>query len=334
MEHYNLFELGGVIGAITAARDNHLLTGLVEAEHTPGEWASRLGLDHRATHLVLDILETAGIAAEHDGRYTASDELRGIEQGPGGLMMIGRLWEGTSEFLRSGRRVVRMDGEAANREQAYKDVVSRLGEMFAPAAAALAPRLEGIPRTILDIGAGSGVWSLAMAARNPVTMVTALDFPDVLPAFLERGGRRGLADRIRTIPGDIFAVDLPEGVYDRIVLANILHLETPERASEMIRRAARGLAPKGEMVVIDIIEDGDRNLARARAVYRLHLTLRTEDGQAYSAEDLANWMKDAGLASPQMVTLGAAGNGISALVAGRAGLNTSLPIGAYQASEL
>ena len=49
--------------------------------------------------------------------------------------------------------------------------------MFESAAAELAGKLPGCPERVLDVGAGSGVWSLAMAERHDETCVVALDLP-------------------------------------------------------------------------------------------------------------------------------------------------------------
>jgi 2-polyprenyl-3-methyl-5-hydroxy-6-metoxy-1,4-benzoquinol methylase len=315
MKRHDLFGLAGVVGAVVAAQRTGLLAALLDEERTAREWAATLDLDEAAAALVLDLLATAGITDERDGRYGASEELRRLDRGPGGLAATIRLWEGATEFLRRGQRVVRMDGDAGSREASYRDVVARLGDMFEPAATALAPHIAGDPARILDIGAGSGVWSLAMAASLPAATVTAVDFPDVLVAFGERAATLGLADRIATIAGDVFDVELPRGAYDRIVLANILHLEQPQRAAAMIRRACTALAPEGELVIIDSIDDGNPRLATARAVYRLHLALRTDHGRAYAPDDLARWMREAGLAEPRLVTTDDE-SGICAMVAG------------------
>src|SRR5204862_288643 len=79
-------------------------------------------------------------------------------------------------FVRTGTPFMRMD---SGREAAYAVVVQALGKMFAEAATELATRLDLHAKKILDIGCGSGVWSLALAARDPAARVTGHDLaPD------------------------------------------------------------------------------------------------------------------------------------------------------------
>jgi ubiquinone/menaquinone biosynthesis C-methylase UbiE len=136
---------------------------------------------------------------------------------------------------------------------------------------------------VLDVGAGSGVWSLAMCARSPGTRVTALDLPAVLPGFLDRAERLGLAERIEAIPGDCHSTELHAASVDRIVLANILHLESPAHAAALMARIVPALKRGGELVVIDCLAKEGGARETARAIYALHLAMRTDGGPCASA---------------------------------------------------
>src|SRR5262249_14513405 len=116
---------------------------------------------------------------------------------------------------------------------AYRDVVRTLARLFEPAARAIAAEL-GPARCILDVGAGTGVWDLPVAElAAPTTRITALDLPEVIPAFAERAAALGLSHLATSIAGDYHTADLEPG-FDRILLANVLHLEQlhgPPRSS-------------------------------------------------------------------------------------------------------
>ncbi|MBV9947203.1 MAG: class I SAM-dependent methyltransferase, partial [Myxococcales bacterium] len=126
---------------------------------------------------------------------------------------------------------------------------SDLGRFFEGAARALAARLPPAGR-ILDLGAGSGVWSLAMAEAGRLAgldgRATAVDVPEVLPSFHARAAAAGLADHVEATGGDFHEAPLPDAHFDRVLLANVLHLEPEARAARLVdappghaRRAAR-----------------------------------------------------------------------------------------------
>src|SRR5258708_18193743 len=182
-------------------------------------------------------------------------------------------------FLLRGERFAHMDGPPDAREAVYSGVVSKLALVYAHGARQLAVALPGRPAHILDVGAGSGIWSLAMAQRHPATRVTALDVPTVLQTFRIQAEHMGLSDRIGMLPGNFHSVTIPEDRFDRIILANVLHLEPPDQAAALIGRVATRLLPGGDLVIVDMLGDGTPVGERAQAMYDFHLPLRPRAGK-------------------------------------------------------
>ncbi len=310
-----LFELGGVAATLVAAYQGSLLQALLNGYATPTLYAEELGLDPTATERVLEVLACLGIADCNQGKYGASAAFKDLDAiGPGGVDAIGAMWSQVPTFLLRGERYAPMDGPPDAREAIHRDVVSKLALVFAHGARQLATKIPGHPAHILDVGAGSGIWSLAMAERHAGTRVTALDFPNVLQAFRIQAEHMGLSDRIGLLPGNFHCVAIPEDRFDRIVLANVLHLEPPEQAVALIGRIATTLLPGGDLVMVDMMGDGSSAAERARAIYELHLTLRTERGHAHPLSDLQEWVRQAGLITRDVIELGTP-RGMGVLVA-------------------
>ncbi len=311
----DLLELGGMAAAVVAAYQSHLLQALLNGPATPARYAEELGLDATATERILDVLAQLGVADCDQGSYAASTGLSQLDaQQPGGLDAVGALWSQVPAFLVHGERLALMDGPPAVREAAYSPVVSGLAKLFAEAARQLAATLAGSPAQILDVGAGSGIWSLAMAEHSPHARVTALDLPGVLPAFRLQAEHLGLADRTLTLAGDFHQVELPPERFDRVVLANVLHLEPQAQAAALIRRVASSLVRGGDLVIVEMLSNGTPSGERARAIYALHLALRTRQGQVHPLPDLQAWVEQAGLLPGEVIQLSTL-PGMAALVA-------------------
>ncbi len=300
-----LFEIGGVAATLVAAYQGNLLQALLNGYATPTMYAEELGLDPTATERVLEALTNLGFADCNQGKYGASTAFKDLDAiGPGGVDAFGALWSQVPTFLLRGERFAYMDGPPDAREAVYSGVVSKLVLLFAHGARQLAIKIPGHPAHILDVGAGSGIWSLAMAERHAETHVTALDFPNVLQAFRIQAEHLGLSDRIGLLPGNFHCVPIPEDRFDRIVLANVLHLEPPEQAAALIRRVATTLLPGGDLVIVDMLGDGTPAGERARAIYGLHLALRTQEGKVHPLSDLQAWVRQAGLITGDVIELG------------------------------
>jgi len=310
-----LFELGGMAATLVAAYQGSLLQALLNGYATPSMYAEELGLDLTATERILETLTSLGFADCRQGRYAASAALKDLDAtSPGGVDGCGAMWSQVPAFLLCGERFAHMDGPPDAREAVYSGVVSKLALVYAHGARQLATKIPGNPAHILDVGAGSGIWSLAMAQRHPETRVTALDFPTVLQTFRIQAEHMGLSDRIGMLPGNFHSVTIPEDRFDRIILANVLHLEPPEQAAALIGRVATTLLPGGDLVIVDMMGDGTPVGERAQAIYALHLALRTRGGKVHPLSDLQAWVRQAGLITGDVIELGTP-RGMGVLVA-------------------
>ncbi|MBS4100741.1 class I SAM-dependent methyltransferase [Tsukamurella paurometabola] len=104
------------------------------------------------------------------------------------------------------------------------------------------------PGTVLDVGAGPGVVTAALAARFPSARVVAVDGDDTL---LDRARRRGAA---AGHPIEVLRTDLPEGfarlpAADLIWTAQTMHHLGDQRAA--VAALAARLAPGGVLAVAE-----------------------------------------------------------------------------------
>ena len=290
----------GFAAALSAATQTGLLLQLAGTPRTAAEHARIASLDARATERVLDVLVAFGVVVQTGDTFAASPWLASqLERSPGGPQNMAALWLHVPEFLKTGQPFIKMD---AAREATYQNVVAALGRMFASSAAQLAGALPRSPSRVLDIGCGSGVWSLAIAQRHAAARVTGLDLPTVLDAFRARATELGLADRIATLPGDVHELTIPRE-FDLVVIANVLRIESPDRARAIVQRAAAALVPGGELLIVDALGGGSPEKEQGRTVYGLHLAMRTEHGRVYSPAEITTWLKEAGLESVTTIDL-------------------------------
>ena len=309
--------LDGVVAALAGASATGLLETLAATELPARDLASAMGLDPEAVERVLSVLAELGVAERRGERWVAGPLLRTLEtDSPGGLAGTVEIWRGVVDYLRTGRHLSWSSGATAERAAGYRDAVGRLGRYFERAAAELADR-AGPAREILDVGAGSGVWSLEMARREPGARVAGLDLPEVCHAFLGRARALGLGDRVRALAGSYHEVPLEAGRFDRIVVANVLRLEPAQAARALLRRLSLALADEGTLVVVDVPDSGPPTRGLGRAVYRLHLALRSDAGGPHPEERIIGWLAEAGLARVERIDMASAPLGEAAWIARR-----------------
>lgn len=104
---------------------------------------------------------------------------------------------------------------------------------------------------IVDLGAGSGTGSLALARQLPGATVTAVDVsPDMLAHLRERADATGLGDRIRTVEADLDQPWPDLGPTDVIwASASMHHMADPGKA---LASAFGALRPGGLLVIAEL----------------------------------------------------------------------------------
>lgn len=281
----------GVFGALRANRQ------------TAAQVAQTCSLAAGPTELLLDALIPLGVVRKDGETYTLSQLAEMLLSGS--YKNLGdEYWTHLPAFLQTGHPIAKMD-DIAKSEAFYQTQAAVLGWMLGPAAECAAHTLAGnLPpkAAILDIGAGSGVWSLTLAQQTADAHVTAVDWPTVLEVAAETAENLGLLNRLTTFAGNYHQVEFPSGKFDLAILANVTHLETPEGNRALLTKVGHALKPGGQVAVIDVFPgqaEGELNLS----LYKLGLALRTQHGHVYSAQELGTILRDSGFGPAELIPL-------------------------------
>jgi ubiquinone/menaquinone biosynthesis C-methylase UbiE len=150
-------------------------------------------------------------------------------------------------------------------------------------------------RKVLDVAAGSAVWSLALARHNDRTLVTVVD----LPGVIERVTRRfveheGLSDRFTFRPGNLRQMDFGESCFDVVILGHICHGEGAEGTQDLIHRAHRALRSGGQILIAEMLPDDDRRGPLLPLLFAIHMLVLTDNGNAFTLAEYRSWLLNAG----------------------------------------
>ncbi len=123
--------------------------------------------------------------------------------------------------------------------------------LVAEAAAATTPHA----RQILDVGCGAGNYTLKLLERLPDLDATLIDLSQPMLDRARERVSRATAGRITTVRGDIREVELPDGQFDIVLAAAVLHhLRTDAEWRDVFTAFHRALRPGGSVWVFDLVE--------------------------------------------------------------------------------
>jgi ArsR family transcriptional regulator len=136
-------------------------------------------------------------------------------------------------------------------------------------------------KLLIDLGTGTGRILELLGDRYERGL--GFDLSNAMLAYARSNLSRAKLGRAQVRHGDIYALSLPDGVADAIVMHQVLHfLSDPALA---IREAARVLAPGGRLLIVDFAPHELEFLREEHAHERL----------GFAAGQVEQWMKDAGL---------------------------------------
>ena len=220
-----------------------------------------------------------------------------------GQLHMGNLWKSWStltEAVKTGTSVAtRSDGNGW-----VKPFIAAMENNSRGRARAIAQAVEinGAKR-MLDLGGGSGAYSIAFVKSSPGLQSEIVDLAEVLPITQDYIRKAGLADRITTRPGDMLSVALEPAKYDLVLLSAICHMFSPEENKQLIERSYAALAPKGRLVISDFVLEADKTAPRFGALFALNMLVNTRAGSSYSEPEYDAWLKEAGFAETKRVRM-------------------------------
>jgi len=155
---------------------------------------------------------------------------------------------------------------------------------------------------MLDVGGGSGAYSIAFARANPDLKAEIFDLPTVVPIAQRHIDEAGLAERVITRVGDLRQDELGSG-YDLILLSAICHMLGPAGNQDLVQRCYRALAPGGRLIIQDFILEPNRTSPTLAALFALNMLVGTPDGGTYTSKEYRSWLEQSGLIEVSHVRL-------------------------------
>ena len=129
---------------------------------------------------------------------------------------------------------------------------------------------------LLDVGGGTGAFSMALCRRYPKMTATIVDFPNIRDIAERLMKEAGLADRVTSCQGDALTTEWPEG-QDVILMSYLLSAMAEDNGRALIKRAFHVLKPDGLLILHDFMIEDERTGPTAAALWLLAAVLMDPD---------------------------------------------------------
>lgn len=299
------FETPCVLGA---AAELDLFTILSRRPASAAGLAELLGSDPRATAMLLDAVAAVGLLDKQGQEYSLPEELRPwlVDGSPQSVLPmirhrtnIMRGWSQLAWVTQAGMpcpRPASIRGAEADRAA----FIAAMHTVSGPMADELVAQL-GPPQLthLLDVGGASGTWTLAFLRAVAESRATIFDLPDAIEQARERIAGTEFADRVALVAGDFYRDDLPGGA-DLAWVSAIVHQHSRKHNRELFAKVAAALQPGGKIAVRDVVMEPSRTRPVLGAMFAINMLVNTATGGTFTFEELAEDLRAAGFADPEL----------------------------------
>ena len=277
-----------------AAADLDLFDAVKAAPGTAAELAAKLNCDPRGLTVLLDALTSMGLLEKWADRYAVPAGLEDLltTDGPGSVLAMVqhqanclRRWAQLASVVKLGRPAAAMPsvrGDTGD-QQAFVGAMHNLAALTADHVIRAVQPLRF--QHLLDLGGGSGTWTIAFLRACPAARATLFDLPHVIPMAERRLAAAGLRDRVSLVPGDFLTDKLPGGA-DLAWVSAIVHQNSRAQNRSLFANIFQALAPGGRIAIRDVLMEHTRTSPAAGALFAVNMLVATEGGGTFTFEEL------------------------------------------------
>jgi precorrin-6B methylase 2 len=297
---------------LMTAAELDVFTLLEGAPKTAQRVCEQLSSDPRGTEALLNALVALGLLVKKDGAFRTRPGFETALSRSAPETVLPMIRHMAQLWTRWGRLTeIVLRGEQAQSiealERDLEGVRSFIGAMHVigrEMAEGVVSRLDLSEREqMIDVGGGSGVYTIAALRAAPRMRATLFDRPLVTEIAREKLAEAGLLDRVTLASGDFESDALPGG-HDLALLSAIIHQNDRRQNVALYRKVWGALVPGGQVVIRDHVMSDDHTEPASGALFSINMLVNTAGGGTYSFEEIGADLEAAGFVDPKLLHRG------------------------------
>ena len=262
--------------------------------------AARIAIPRRTTRICADAMVALGLLERDGPLYRNSPVADAFLSGRGRgdlrpfllyLDVSYRAWAEFTGAIRAGQGsgfITRLDPEA---QRVFSTGVE---SATAGSAVALAESYEfGQHRRLLDLGGGTGSFLVRILSRHPAIECGLFELPHVVALARENLKAQTSGSRVRFYEGDLLRDQLPKG-YDAFLLANVVHVFTPEHNRDLLERVHASAPTGARLLLVDFWTNPTHTQPIFAALMAGEWLMGRGEGDVYSEDEIRDLLTATG----------------------------------------
>lgn len=260
---------------------------------------------------LLNGLVSLGFLKKEEGRFSNTDEssaflVKGKPAYQGGYIQhtsnIIKDWLNLERSIIDGHPPVSStSGIQGEDEQKTRSFIAAMDANALPNAKFIVNKVDfSHSKNVLDMGGGSGAYSIELAKKYPDVHAIVVDLEPITRITAEYVERAGLSSRVKVRPGDYHENNWGND-YDVVFLFAVIHQENPDVTLKILKNTHNSLAEGGRLVLSTFVLDEDRTSPPFSVTFALEMLVMMPDGHAYTLNEIGDLLTRAGFSRYECV---------------------------------
>jgi SAM-dependent methyltransferase len=293
---------------VLTAFEMDIFTAIGAASLSAADIACKIDAMPASTERLLNALCAIGLLKKERGLFSNTEAgarylVRGTADylsGIGHMINLYRTWGTLTQAVRAGTSVTQREYDETSLNYFIEAMHFRAKKTADKLISFI--DLSGVKK-VLDVGGGSGVYSMAFVRAGRDLTADVFDLPAVTALARRYIEDNGFAGKIGTRDGDYNTDDFGSG-YDLVFMSAIIHINSFDENQLLVNRAFTALNPGGRIVIQDHIMEEDRTAPVRGALFTLNMLVNTRSGDTYTEKEMRTWFEKAGCGTVERVATG------------------------------
>lgn len=296
--------------AIMAGAELGIYEAIGKNSKTADEIATKCNTNPHATKQLLNCLVGIGYLNWRDEKYSLKPKYYKWLLKESEANLIGKLrfqlvewnWMAMLEdYVRTGKTLQLHSSVNEKEWNLYQEGMRDLSVNVAKELAGKIP-LSKNAVNMLDIGGSHGLFSIELCKKYPGLKSTILELPGAIESASAIAKRYDTTGRVNYVAGNALADDLGTGLYDLVMINNVVHHFSVEQNTALAKKIAQALKPGGIYIIGEFIRaDKPGEGGAVGATSGLYFSVISASGN-WSQQEMESWQKNAGLKPEKPVT--------------------------------
>jgi ubiquinone/menaquinone biosynthesis C-methylase UbiE len=283
------------------ANEVGVFAGLAKGPRTLDELAKHTGVAQHRLRILADAMVALGLLQRQGEQYQNGSVAAAFLGGDAAtdLRPFLRFWDRLSYPMWTRFAEAVRTGRGQSPPQLSEDEQRLYSEGVEAIQAAPAHALPAIydfshHERLLDLGGGTGSWLLAVLLHYGHLRTTLFELPGAAALARERlADTDPLTRRVEVVDGHFFHDPLPTG-HDAVLIANVIHLFSPDHNKDLLQRARASVANGARLLLADFWTNPTHTDPAFAALMAGEFLVITGEGDVYSAQEVKDWLDQTG----------------------------------------